>query len=104
MNLKFSQTTEEAISRLNPGGLISRNIRIGGKRTSIRLESEMWQALHEIAALESCSIHDLCTAVNDIKENGTSFTAALRVFLMQYYRTVAMTDFRIDLVRQKIRA
>ena len=103
MNLLFSQTTD-AISKLNIGGLISRNIRIDGKRTSVRLEADMWQALHEIASLESCSIHDLCTAVNDIKENATSFTAALRVFLMQYYRTVAMTDFRIDMVRHKLRA
>ncbi len=39
--------------------LLSKNVRIHDRRTSVRLEPEMWDALNEIAALESCSIHDL---------------------------------------------
>jgi len=41
----------------------------------------MWSALNEIAALEACSIHDLCGAVHGLKEPAASFTAALRVFM-----------------------
>lgn len=68
-------------------GLLSKNVRIHKRRTSIRLEKEMWEALNEVAELEGCSIHDLCGAVHDLKEPESSFTAALRVFLMEYYRS-----------------
>lgn len=43
--------------------LISRNVTVMGRRTSIRLEPDMWKALKEIASREQCSIHDICTLV-----------------------------------------
>jgi predicted DNA-binding ribbon-helix-helix protein len=69
--------------------LQSRNIRIHNKRTTIRLECGMWAALNEISAIEGCSVHALCDVVYDLKEPSLSFTAALRVFLMEYYRSAA---------------
>lgn len=71
--------------------LISRNIKVMGRRTSIRLEPEMWMALKEIAKIEKCKIHDLSTLVKMRKKNMTSLTAAIRVFIMLYYRA-ATTD------------
>jgi predicted DNA-binding ribbon-helix-helix protein len=72
-------------------GLLSRNVRIHNRRTSVRLEPKMWEALKEIARAEGCSIHDLCGAVHDMKEVEASFTASLRVFLMEYYRAAVRT-------------
>lgn len=72
--------------------LQSRNVRIHGRRTSVRLEQEMWSALNEISALEHCTVHEICGAVNDRKGEGMSFTAALRVFLMEYYRNVGKSQ------------
>ena len=98
--------SSESSPRLSPplaGALQSKNIRIHKRRTSIRLEPEMWNALNEIASLENCSIHDLCGAVHDLKEPGTSFTAALRVFLMEYYRSVSKKSDQVGQVQQKIR-
>ena len=63
----------------------------------------MWQALNEIAALEGCSIHDLCGAVHDLKKPEASFTAALRVFMMEYYRTAAITSGQVTSVQRKIK-
>jgi predicted DNA-binding ribbon-helix-helix protein len=71
--------------------LQQKNIRIHEHRTSIRLEPAMWNALNEIAALEGRSVHDLCSSVHDLKERGASFTASLRVFMMEYYRSAMMT-------------
>jgi predicted DNA-binding ribbon-helix-helix protein len=85
------------------GALISKNVRIHDRRTSIRLEPEMWDALKEIADIENCSIHDLCGAVHDLKEEGASFTAALRVFLMEYYRTVAKTSHQVGRVQRHLK-
>lgn len=67
-----------------------RNIRIHGRRTSIRLDDHMWDALIEIANLEKCSLHDICAIVHDNKEESIGFTAALRVFLLHYYRAATL--------------
>lgn len=83
-----------------PSGLISKNVRIHQKRTSVRLEPQMWSALKEIANIENCTIHDLCTAVNDLKNPAMPFTAALRVFLMEYYRSAARTSHYVMQVQR----
>lgn len=72
--------------------LISHNIMVEGKRTSVRLEKEMWMAIKEIARLEKCSIHALCTVVAQRKKPNTSLTAAIRVFIMAYFQAAATTD------------
>ena len=72
--------------------LVSRNITVGGKRTSVRLEPEMWRALKEISARESCSIHELCTLISFRKNKRTSLTAAIRVFLMLYFRAATTEE------------
>ena len=66
--------------------LVSRNITVTGRRTSVRLEPEMWTALKEISKREDCSIHDICSLIYLRKNNDTSLTAAIRVFLMLYFR------------------
>ncbi|MCE9507062.1 MAG: ribbon-helix-helix domain-containing protein [Alphaproteobacteria bacterium] len=77
--------------KLAPVALQQKNVRIHEHRTSIRLEPAMWNALNEIAALEGRTVHDLCSSVHDLKERGASFTASLRVFMMEYYRSAMMT-------------
>ncbi|MCB1783455.1 MAG: ribbon-helix-helix domain-containing protein [Alphaproteobacteria bacterium] len=69
--------------------LVSKNITVLGRRTSIRLEPEMWQALSDIARREVCSIHDICSLVYMRKNEDTSLTAAIRVFLMLYFRAAS---------------
>ena len=86
-----------------PSSMLSRNVRIRNRRTSVRLEQSMWAALNEIAHAEKCTIHDLCAAVHDMKEEGLSFTAALRVFLMEYYRTVANASPQVSMVQKTLR-
>ncbi len=71
--------------------LISRNISVFGKRTSVRLEPEMWQALREIAKREKCTIHEICTLVHLRKRSHSTLTASIRVFLMLYFKA-ATTD------------
>lgn len=88
--------------------LLSKNVRIHQRRTSVRLEPEMWNALNEIAEIEKCSIHDLCGAIHDLKEAGKSFigmsfTGALRAFLVEYYRTFSKSSQQVSLVQQMIK-
>jgi len=67
--------------------MISHNVRINGRRTSIRLEPAMWDALQEICAAEKKSIHEISTEVAaEIPSGG--FTSALRVYILNYFRPV----------------
>ena len=72
--------------------LISRNITISGHRTSVRLEPEMWSGLTEICRREGSSLHEVCSAVAIRKSENTSLTAAIRVFVMAYYRAAATEE------------
>jgi len=72
--------------------LLSKNITVLGRRTSVRLEPEMWHALQEIAERESCKIHDICSLIALRKKPRSSLTAAIRVFLMLYYRAAATEE------------
>ena len=72
--------------------LVSRNITILGRRTSVRLEPEMWLALRDISKREKCNMHEICSLIYARKQPNTSLTAAIRVFLMLYYRSAATEE------------
>jgi len=76
--------------------LVSRNITVNGKRTSIRLEKHMWQALLEIAKKEKLTIHELATEIHFRTPSKMTFTATVRVFTMLYFKAAA-TDRGHDL-------
>jgi Ribbon-helix-helix domain len=44
-------------------GLVSHNIRLGLRRTSLRLDDLTWRSLHEMAQREGMSVHDLCAMI-----------------------------------------
>lgn len=87
----FSLHTDTLLSD-KKSSLVSRNITVMGRRTSVRLEPEMWTALREIARRESCSIHNLCSLIYMRKSARTSLTAAIRVFLILYYKAAATEE------------
>jgi len=89
-NETFTETEKKA--RREKTTLISHNIMVDGKRTSVRLEKEMWMAIKDIARQEKCSIHALCSVVSQRKKPDTSLTAAIRVFIMAYFQAAATTD------------
>jgi predicted DNA-binding ribbon-helix-helix protein len=72
--------------------LCSRNIALGARRTSVRLEPEIWQALRDIAYLEQCSINVICGLIDRRKPARSSLTSAIRVFVMLYFRAAATTE------------
>ena len=81
-----SRETRDALRRAmhaddKPPGLPSVRVVDYRRRTSVRLEPEMWDALREISLREQCKIHDICSLVNMRKGPNTSLTAAIRVFL-----------------------
>ncbi|MGQ0526725.1 MAG: ribbon-helix-helix domain-containing protein [Alphaproteobacteria bacterium] len=80
------------ILKTTKSSLVSRNITVSGRRTSIRLEREMWQSLHDISAREKCTVHNICTLVDLRKRPATTLTAAIRVFIMLYFRAASTKE------------
>ena len=83
----FIRSRDEA--GLSSSTLVSRNVTVVGRRTSVRLEPAMWQGFSDIAARERLSIHQIATAIERRKPAETSLTAAMRVFIMAYYKAAA---------------
>lgn len=68
--------------------LVSRNVTVSGRRTSVRLEPEMWDGLMEICRREGISTHQLTTLVDRCRHR-SSLTAKLRVFILAYFRAAS---------------
>jgi predicted DNA-binding ribbon-helix-helix protein len=68
--------------------LVNRNVVAERGRTSMRLEPELWDALHEICERES---QDMSTLVRQVEAAGHEGgrTSAIRVFILNYYRSAA---------------
>lgn len=79
--------------------LVSRNVRIGDKRTSVRLEPEMWEILDVIAELSDKSVNSIAQEVAERDRNG-SFTSALRVFIVSWL--VDATGIEIERYRIRL--
>ena len=68
--------------------LLSRNVTINGRRTSLRLEQASWEAIDEICASEGVTSHELCSMIEG-QRGGSSRTSAVRAFIVTYFRTAA---------------
>lgn len=65
--------------------LLTRNVVIDGKRTTIRLESAIWDAVEDLCAREDISRHDLCSRV-EAGRDGLNRAQAIRAVVINYFR------------------
>ena len=68
--------------------LVSRNITVNGRRTSMCLEEVCCDAIDEICIHESVNQNVLCTAI-DQRSRNSSRTASVRAFIVSYFRDLA---------------
>ena len=71
--------------------LVSRNVSLAGRRTSLRLEQPIWDGLEEICVREGRSLNDVCADVEAARPERT-LTASIRVFVLQYFRDAATEE------------
>ena len=71
--------------------LLNRNVTIGRRRTSLRLEPAMWDALEEICRREEMNQHELCERIDE-RRRASSLTAAIRVYIVNYFRAAATEE------------
>ena len=68
-------------------GQIVRNVRVGGRRTSLRLETAYWDALEACAAELGWTVHQVVTAAAaQTASSMCSMSSSVRTYLVQYYR------------------
>lgn len=60
-----------------------------GRRSSIRLETETWQALNEIATRENLEMNELIEKVAAHNPPNIPHATALRIFALSYFRALA---------------
>jgi predicted DNA-binding ribbon-helix-helix protein len=71
-----------------PASLTIRNVVVAGHRTSVRLEPVMWDALRDISRQRGLRLNDLVTEI-DGRRGAPSLTAAIRVYIVDFYRNAA---------------
>ena len=71
--------------------LVNRNVYIGRRRTSLRLEPDMWDALEEVYQRENINRHELFGMIDRFR-HASSLTAAVRVFVLNYFRAAATEE------------
>lgn len=67
---------------------ICRNVVVSGRRTSIRMEPLLWESLGEICRREGRATNDVVALV-DARRGDSALTAALRIFILSYFRHAA---------------
>jgi predicted DNA-binding ribbon-helix-helix protein len=61
------------------------SVKVAGRWTTVRLESELMAALRDVALAEGCDIADICTRLALERKQG-SLTSALRLYILKHYR------------------
>ncbi|MBO7333129.1 MAG: ribbon-helix-helix domain-containing protein [Alphaproteobacteria bacterium] len=72
--------------------LLCKNVVVNGRRTSMRLEKEVWNALSESCKEQNISLNTLCSLIEKTKHKG-SLSSAMPVYAFNYYRQL-LEDYR----------
>lgn len=73
----------------NPLEPRTRNVTVGGNRTSIRLEQQFWSGLEEIVTREGISVNALVSRIRGSQRRDGSLSSAVRVFIQAYFFALA---------------
>jgi len=67
--------------------VIKRSILINGKKTSVSLENEFWDALHEIAKYKNTTAAKLAGEIAR-QRNTVNLSSAIRIFVYNHFRSI----------------
>jgi len=68
--------------------VVKRSIVIAGHKTSVSLEDAFWQGLKEIADERNATLSDLVAVIDTGRQHG-NLSSAIRLFVLDHYRTRA---------------
>jgi predicted DNA-binding ribbon-helix-helix protein len=82
------------------GILNKRSISINGHKTGIFVEGPFWDGLKEIASVNKMTLSALVATI-DNGRTARNLSSAIRVYVLDYYRTHASSGSRSEVSRQK---
>ena len=74
--------------------LTTRTVKINGRRTSLRMEPVLWDAVGDICDKEELTLHELISLI-DSRRNEVSRTSAVRTFIVTYLHDLATESGRL---------
>jgi predicted DNA-binding ribbon-helix-helix protein len=80
--------------------VVKRSIVIAGHKTSVSLEDAFWAGLKEIANKRDLTLSDMVAAIDQDRQHG-NLSSAIRLFVLDYYRSTQPADAREDGVRSE---
>lgn len=83
-------------SESDEGARYRRTVTVSGRRTSISIETVVWDGLEDISNREELTLAEILTLI-DQRRLGSSLASAVRVFVLFYFRTLA--DIAQPLIR-----
>jgi len=73
--------------------VVKRSIVIAGHKTSVSLEDAFWKALKEIAGSRDMTLSDMVASIDTDRRQG-NLSSAIRLFVLDYYRGLAVANRR----------
>jgi predicted DNA-binding ribbon-helix-helix protein len=68
--------------------VVKRSIVITGHKTSVSLEDAFWSGLKDIAASRNMTLSELVASIDGDRRQG-NLSSAIRLFVLDHYRTLA---------------
>jgi predicted DNA-binding ribbon-helix-helix protein len=65
--------------------IIKRSLFLDGRKTSVSVEDNFWEALKEIAARREMTLSGLISEINAQRQHG-NLSSAIRLFVLEHYR------------------
>ena len=85
--LRILDAAREPESASAPSSLLPlHNLVVDGRRMAVRLEASMWEGLQDIARRRETSVNALVTEI-ERNRDVQGLTAAIRVFIVEFYRS-----------------
>jgi len=70
--------------------VVKRSIVIAGHKTSVSLEDAFWSGLKDIAVSRNLTLSELVATIDTDRRQG-NLSSAIRLFVLDHYRTLAGT-------------
>jgi predicted DNA-binding ribbon-helix-helix protein len=71
--------------------VVKRSIVIAGHKTSVSLEDAFWKGLKEIADQRNVTLSDLVANIDSQRRHG-NLSSAIRLFVLDFYRSASLAD------------
>lgn len=69
--------------------VITRSVRVAGRRVRVSLETNVWEGMADIARREGETLDGLCARIDE-RRGAMALTSAIRVFVLHYFRAAEL--------------